>query len=244
MLHNIYQLSCCIILLLGLYIAIGPSGQHLCLTGKISILMNDFIHSLATQKIIINLIHCIQKQIRFPCTIIKGHKRTTVYQHSVTLCRHEHRHGNPHIVLIQILVMSSVIVDSFLCLSQSVNPLILLPVKKQSGSICCPVLLRPQILDKISLTVHSFHTIDHRFLTTGCITHYINFCQVGMALIQPYTSIRVLPAYCPRISADFHHYLCSTQYHPFSGLFCLEIHSRIFLFLNDQRIFLPADLPL
>ena len=138
--------------------------------------MDNSIHGIAAHEIIINLIHCIQKQVRLPSLIIESHQRTAVKQHSISLCGNKQRHWDPHIVLVKILIVSAIIVDSFLCLAKSVNLFLLFPVKENSCTITVAHLLRLQILNKVTLTVNCFYTVDNRLLPAGCIPHYINFC--------------------------------------------------------------------
>ena len=72
--NNLKKLFCRVILLFGLYIAISPFRQHLRLACKITVIMDDLIHSMPAHEIIIDLIYSIQKQIGIFQIIIKSHK--------------------------------------------------------------------------------------------------------------------------------------------------------------------------
>ena len=72
--NDLKKLFCRVILLFGLYIAISPFRQHLRLACKITVIMDDLIHSMTAHKIIIDLIYSIQKQIGIFQIIIKSHK--------------------------------------------------------------------------------------------------------------------------------------------------------------------------
>ena len=163
-------------MLLGLDITISPLRQHLRLACQIAISMDNSIHGIAAHEIIIDLIHCIQKQVRLPFLIIKSHQRTAVKQHSISFCRNKQRHWNPHIVLVKILIVSAIIVNSFLRLAKTVNLFLLFPVEKYPCTITVAHLLRLQILNKVTLTVNCFYTVDNRLLTSSCIAYYVNFC--------------------------------------------------------------------
>ena len=72
-----------------------------------------------------------KKQVGIVRAVVESHQAAAVEQHPVALVRQEHGHGDPHVVLVQVLVMSPVIVDPFLCLPQAVDPFLRLPPKMQ-----------------------------------------------------------------------------------------------------------------
>ena len=74
MTHDLSQFFCCVILLFGLDVAIRPLRQHLCFTCQITVVMNDLIHCISTEEIIIDLVYRIQEQIGFSAFIIKSHQ--------------------------------------------------------------------------------------------------------------------------------------------------------------------------
>ena len=87
-------------------------------------------------------------------------------------------------MLVQILVMSPVIVDPFLCLPQAVDPLLRLPPEMQPPLVSLVVRHLFQVLDKIPLPVHRFHPVDDgRFAACG-VAHNIDFFQFFWALFQ------------------------------------------------------------
>ena len=115
---------------------------------------------------------------------MEGHQAAAVEQHPVALIRQENRHGNPHIVLVQILVAAPVIADPFLRLPQAVDPLLRLPPEMQPPLVSLVVRHLFQVLDKIPLPVHRFHPVDDgRFAACG-VAHNIDFFQFFWALFQ------------------------------------------------------------
>ena len=96
-------------------------------------------------------------------------------------------------MLVEILIMTAVIINSLLSLSKAVNLFLLIPVKENSGAIALAYLFRLQILNKITLSIYSFHAIDNRLLSTGRVTYHINFRQICLILGAPFAAIRMLP---------------------------------------------------
>lgn len=62
---------------------------------------------------------------------MESHQAAAVKQKPIALIRNAYGHRDPHIVLVQVLVMSPVIVDPFLGLSQAVDPFPRLPPEMQ-----------------------------------------------------------------------------------------------------------------
>ena len=67
---------------------------------------------------------------------MEGHEAAAVKQHPIPLVRQEYGHGDPHVVLVQVLVMPSVIADAFLCLPQAIDPFLRLPPEMQPALVC------------------------------------------------------------------------------------------------------------
>ena len=96
-------------------------------------------------------------------------------------------------MLVKILIMAAVIINSLLSLSKAVNLFLLIPVKENSGTIALTYLFRLQILNKITLSIYSFHAVNNRLLSTGCVAYHINFRQICLILGAPFAAIRMLP---------------------------------------------------
>ena len=128
---------------------------------------------------------------------MESHQAAAVEQHPVALVRQEHGHGDPHVVLVQVLVMSPVIVDPFLCLPQAVDPFLCLPPKMQPTLVSLVVRRLFQVLDKIALSVYSLYPVDDRRLVSCSITHDINFFQFLSALFQKNIRAPAVRQTCP-----------------------------------------------
>ena len=242
MAHDLKKLFCCIILFFGLHIAISPFWQQLRLTCKITVIMDDLVHASAAHEIIIDLIYCIQEQIRILKIIVKCHKRTAVYQDSISFCGNQNRHRNTHIVLIQILAVASVIINTFLCLSKSMDLLILFPCEEEFSAVCSSHFFSFQVLDKVSLTVNRLHTVDDRLLIPCVIMDHIGLGKLRFLLEKPLASICMLPGDITGCSVDLCPDFLSFHNDISCIFFCGKINLRIFFFLNDQRVLCLFDL--
>ncbi len=186
--HHIGKFLCRIILLLGLDVAERPFRQHGRAPGEIADRADDLVGRLLCDKIIIHLGNGIEKQVGIVRAVVESHQAAAVEQHPVALVRQEHGHGNPHVVLVQVLVMSPVIVDPFLCLPQAIDPFLRLPPKMQPPLVSLVVRHLFQVLDKIALSVYSLYPVDDRRLVSSRITHNVDFFQLPSALLQEETA--------------------------------------------------------
>ena len=88
-------------------------------------------------------------------------------------------------MLIQILCMFTVVVNTFFCLSKSMDLLVFFPVKENSCAVSVSDFFCLEVLDKVSFTVYSLYTVDDRFFAACIIVYDINPGEIRFVLLQP-----------------------------------------------------------
>ena len=209
----------------------GPAGQQ-------SVAPDDFIQTVSGDKVIIQLIHGIHIYIGAVLIVVKRHQTAAVQKYTVPSRGYKKGNGYPHVMLIQILAVTAIIIDSFLALAQPMNGLVPGPVKRQFGPIGPPVHHRLQITDKVPLPVHGFDPVDNRsFVSRSVVDHihrregFARFLQIhpaGARLAEPACSVRPV---------DFHLYFSGSQRNCFFRFFYTADRRILRLSFQQHRRF-------
>ena len=171
--RSLYKLLLRLITLLRLHIAICPLRKHRRLPGQIPVSTYKVVERIPGDKIVVQLTDGIQKQIGTSLIIVEGHQAPAVKQDRILLIRQNPRHGDAHVVLVQVLHMIPVSVDTLLPLSETVNLFPFVPLKMNLRPVRSVVVSWSEVVDEIPLAVNCLHPADNRLLPAGgpCLNH-------------------------------------------------------------------------
>ena len=106
-------------------------------------------------------------------------------------------------MLIEILDISSVVVNALLSLSQSMNLLPVLPGKIQFSSVRHMVCVGHQVFHQAPLAVHGLYTLNDRLLPACGIHLHRGIDKLLSYLLQKQRTIRLFICDLPGVPADF-----------------------------------------
>ena len=168
----------------GLHISESPFGKERRFSGQVPVSADQFIRVICADHVVIQLIHRFQKQVGAPLVIVECHHTAAVRKNGISPVGEQPGHGDPHVVLVQILGFSPVIENAFLTLSQSVNLLPFLPFKPQFRPAGCPDIDGAEIFHNRTVSVHSPHPVTDRFLPACAPLLQRHLCQLLISFLK------------------------------------------------------------
>ena len=150
-------------------------------SGQLPVSGDDLVKA-ALDQVEVQLPDTVECNNRLRFCIIKRHQRAAVEEDAIPFARKEERHRDPHVVLIQVLYGTSLVIDTGFILTKSVNGFRLFKTDRQNDFVRLSRRLRLKVTDEAPVTVHRFHRFHNRFFAARSPAH--NGCIYKLQILK------------------------------------------------------------